>query len=70
MYELLIALCLFISLTCTLVNIFKSVLFYLSMIVYEETSNCFMSTYFMDMHFGFLFTSVSFTVLDFVCGNF
>ena len=44
-------------------------LFYLSVIVYEGTSYCFMSTYFMDMLFGFLFTGVSFTVWDFICRN-
>ena len=49
---------------------YQSKLFYLSVIVYEETFNCFMSTYFMDILFGFLFTGVSFTVWDFICMNF
>ena len=70
MYELLIALCIFISRTCTLFNFFKVCYFYLSVIVNEGTSNCFMSTYFIDMLIGFLFTGVSFTVWNFICRNF
>ena len=53
-----------------IVYLFQSMLFYLSVIVYEGTFNCFMSTYFMDILFGFLFTGVSFTVWDFICMNF
>ena len=53
-----------------IVYLFQSMLFYLSVIVYEGTSNSLMATYFMDMLFGFLFTGVSFTVWDFTCRNF
>ena len=69
MYELLITLCLlFHGLAHCLT--FSKYAIYLSVIVYEGTSNCFISTYFMDMLFGFLFTGVSFTVWDFLCRNF
>ena len=69
MYELLIALCLYFT-DLHIVDLFKSMLFNLSVIVYERTSNCFMSTYFMDMIFSLLFTGISFTVWDFICRNF
>ena len=69
MYELLIALCLYFT-DFHIVYLFQSMLFYLSVIVYEGTSNCFMSTYFMDMLFGFLITGISFTVWDLICRNF
>ena len=36
----------------------------------DSFSNCFMSTYFMDMLFGFLFIGVSFTVWDFMSAYF
>ena len=55
-----------------IVYLFQSMLFYVSVIVYEEASNCLLSTYeyFIDMFFGFLFTGISFTVWDFICSNF
>ena len=53
-----------------IVYLLQSMLFDLSVIVYEGTFNCFMSTYFMDMLFGFLFTGVSFALWDFICRNF